>query len=481
MSSDIAISVQNLSKCYRIYNRPQDRFNEMIVSRLQKTLGMKPRHYGREFWALKDLSFEVKKGETFGIIGINGSGKSTLLQLIAGILEPTSGDLKVNGRIAALLELGSGFNPEFSGKENVFLNAGILGLTQEDTESRYQKIIEFADIGDFIDQPVKTYSSGMMVRLAFAVQASVDASIVIIDEALAVGDIFFRQKCYARLEDLKNSGAAILLVSHAMPEIEQYCDRSILLDHGKNSFIGPSSEAAKHYYLLNQGVLDKSVSNLSLSPPSIPFWANDANAEVLKYPPSYLFTNLEKHIQVKDEAGLCLRVMLANEAGEPCNSFKQGDLAVMFYEFRVLKDLEVPICGIVIKNDRNIIVHGKNSWQFDNEVPKGLKSGMVIKCRHELKLNIGVGTYSVEIGMASIPKKIWGLRSTISHEEMSRFVTRHCHADNVAPFSVGLAVKNGISVLAHHGITDLSSNLLISAYSADIDSQAAPSEVSYGG
>lgn len=203
MSSDVAISVQNLSKCYRIYDRPQDRFNEMIVPCLQKAIGMKPHHYGREFWALKDVFFEVKKGETFGIIGKNGSGKSTLLQLIAGILEPTSGDLNVNGRIAALLELGSGFNPEFSGKENVFLNAGILGLTQEETESRYQKIIEFADIGEFIDQPVKTYSSGMMVRLAFAVQASVDASIVIIDEALAVGDIFFRQSVTHAWKSLK--------------------------------------------------------------------------------------------------------------------------------------------------------------------------------------------------------------------------------------------------------------------------------------
>jgi len=254
-----------------------------------------------------------------------------------------------------------------------------------------------------------------------------------------------------------------------------------LLDHGKNRFIGSSSEASKHYYLLNQGMLGKSVHNSSLSTPSIPFCANDASAEDLEYPPGHFFTNLEKHIQVRDEAGLCLRVMLANEAGEPCNSFKQGDLAVMFYEFRVLRDLEVPICGIVIKNDRNIIVHGKNSWQFDNEVPEGLKSGMVIKCRHELRLNIGVGTYSVEIGMASIPKRIWGLRSTISHEEMSSFVVRHCHVDNIAPFSVGLAVKNGISVLSHHGITDLRSNLLISAYPADSSSQATPNGVSYGG
>ena len=195
MSSDIAISVENLSKCYRIYDQPHERFNEIVVSPFKKMLGIKSEEYGREFWALRDVSFEIKRGETFGIIGKNGSGKSTLLQLISGILEPSNGTVNVNGRIAALLELGSGFNPEFTGMENVYLNAGILGNSHQDTEARYQKIVEFADIGDFIDQPVKTYSSGMMVRLAFAVQASVDASIVIIDEALAVGDIFFRQKC----------------------------------------------------------------------------------------------------------------------------------------------------------------------------------------------------------------------------------------------------------------------------------------------
>lgn len=481
MSSDIAISAQNLSKSYRIYDRPQDRFNEMIFPRLQKAVGMRPHYYGREFWALKDVSFEVKNGETFGIIGRNGSGKSTLLQLIAGILEPTSGNLNVNGRIAALLELGSGFNPEFSGKENVFLNAGILGLTKEEIERRYQKIIDFADIGDFIDQPVKTYSSGMMVRLAFAVQASVDASIVIIDEALAVGDIFFRQKCYARLDELKNSGAAILLVSHAMPEIEEFCQRAILLDHGKTQMIGTSSEAAKHYYLLNQGSIDKSVSKLPPITSSTPLLSNNGIPENLDYPPSHLFMNLENRIQTKDGSGLCLRVMLANEAGEPCNSFMQGDLAIIFYEFSVLKDLEVPICGIVIKNDRNIIVHGKNSWQFDNEVPEGLKPGMVIKCRHELRLNIGIGAYSFEIGMASVPQKIWRLRPTISHEEMSSFVTRHCHIDNIAPFTVRLAIKNGVSMLTHHGITDLDSNLLTSAYRAEVNSKTPIDDATYEG
>ena len=262
MSSDeIVIDVRNLSKRYEIYNTPRDRLKQLVLPRLHQTanragvaLGISkhraPPIYFREFWALQDVSFQVRRGETFGIIGRNGSGKSTLLQILAGTLAQTSGQANVKGRIAALLELGSGFNPEFTGRDNVFLNARILGLTQKEIEARYDQIVEFADIGEFIDQPVKTYSSGMFVRLAFAVQAHIDASIVIIDEALAVGDVFFRQKCYSRLEQLRDSGAAILLVSHSMPEIEQYCERAILLDHGSQRFIGPSSEAAKHYYLL---------------------------------------------------------------------------------------------------------------------------------------------------------------------------------------------------------------------------------------
>ncbi|MDR3631859.1 MAG: ABC transporter ATP-binding protein, partial [Desulfocapsaceae bacterium] len=262
-SNEYAVEVAGLRKRYEIYDSPRDRLKQFVLPRLHQglnragsALGVLPRRpapcYFREFWALQDVTFRVRPGETFGIIGRNGSGKSTLLQILAGTLAPTCGDVKTSGRIAALLELGSGFNPEFSGRNNVFLNGQILGLTQKEIEARYEQIAEFADIGEFIDQPVKTYSSGMFVRLAFAVQAHIDASIVIIDEALAVGDVFFRQKCYARLEQLRSSGAAIFLVSHSMTEIEQFCDRAILLENGRQVFIGSSAEATKHYYLLHQ-------------------------------------------------------------------------------------------------------------------------------------------------------------------------------------------------------------------------------------
>src|SRR5688572_6885995 len=232
-SNDFAIEVKNLGKSYNIYNRPQDRLKQSLVPRLQQMVGRTPNRYFREFWALRNVSFEVRKGETIGIIGRNGSGKSTLLQIICGTLSPTVGTVLTRGRIAALLELGSGFNPQFSGRENVYLNGAILGLSKQEIDSRFDDIARFADIGDFIEQPVKIYSSGMVVRLAFAVQAMVDPDILIVDEALAVGDEKFQRKCFARLEELKSKGTSILFVSHAASQIVELCDKALLLERGE--------------------------------------------------------------------------------------------------------------------------------------------------------------------------------------------------------------------------------------------------------
>lgn len=232
------IRVTNLSKCYEIYNTPRDRLKQFVLPRLRQVAGKAPKQYFREFWALKDVSFEIKKGETVGIIGRNGSGKSTLLQMICGTLFPTSGSVETNGRIAALLELGSGFNPEFTGRENVYLNGAVLGLSKEEIDTRFDDIAAFADIGDFIEQPVKTYSSGMFVRLAFAIQANVDPEILIVDEALAVGDVFFVHRCMSRFHELKNRGTTILLVSHDSTAIKTLCDRAVWIKNGRLEKIG---------------------------------------------------------------------------------------------------------------------------------------------------------------------------------------------------------------------------------------------------
>lgn len=242
MCSDVAVVVESLSKCFRVYDKPRDRLLQMLSGGSRK--------FYREFWALRDVSFSIKKGETVGIVGRNGSGKSTLLQIICGTLAPSSGEVRTNGRIAALLELGSGFNPEFSGRENVYMNAAVLGLSREETEARFAEIEAFAEIGAFIDQPVKSYSSGMMVRLAFAVAINVDAQVLIIDEALAVGDELFQRKCYGRIESLKRAGATILFVSHAGGAVVEFCDRAILLDNGEQLAIGQPKAIIGHYQRL---------------------------------------------------------------------------------------------------------------------------------------------------------------------------------------------------------------------------------------
>lgn len=246
--NDIAIRVSNLSKCYQIYDQPRDRLKQFVLPRLQGIVGQPPKKYFREFWALKDVSFEVKKGETVGIIGRNGSGKSTLLQMIAGTLNPTCGSITTNGRIAALLELGAGFNPEFSGRENVYLNAALFGLSPKEINDRYIKILHFADIGDFIDQPIKTYSSGMVVRLAFAVSVFIEPDILVVDEALAVGDAAFQLKCFDRLKQLTDSGTTLLFVSHDISMVKNYCEDVIYLQKGEIRAVGTAAEMAELYF-----------------------------------------------------------------------------------------------------------------------------------------------------------------------------------------------------------------------------------------
>ncbi|MBD2183834.1 ABC transporter ATP-binding protein [Planktothrix sp. FACHB-1355] len=240
--TEIAISLTNVSKCFKCYSRPADRLKDLLLPGKSRA---------DEFWALRDINLEVPKGQTLGIVGRNGSGKSTLLQIIVGTLTPTSGLVRVNGRIAALLELGSGFNPEFTGRQNVFFNGRLMGLSQKEIEAKFDEIVAFADIGDFLDQPVKTYSSGMFVRLAFAVSTSVDPDILVVDEALSVGDEAFQRKCFARIQTIRARGGTILFVSHSATAVIEICDAAILMDRGeKLLFHHPKFVLDKYHKLL---------------------------------------------------------------------------------------------------------------------------------------------------------------------------------------------------------------------------------------
>jgi ABC-type polysaccharide/polyol phosphate transport system ATPase subunit len=237
-SNEIAIRVTDLSKRYEIYNAPRDRLKQFLLPQLQRLAGRRSRQYFREFWALHEVSLDIARGETVGIIGRNGSGKSTLLQMICGTLTPTSGAVETRGRIAALLELGSGFNPEFTGRENVYMNATVLGLSRAEIENRFDDIAAFADIGQFMEQPIKTYSSGMVARLAFSVAVQVNPDILIVDEALSVGDMAFQEKSFTRMKHIRDMGTAILFVSHSISAVRNFCNRAIWLAEGRIRAIG---------------------------------------------------------------------------------------------------------------------------------------------------------------------------------------------------------------------------------------------------
>ncbi len=247
LGSEIAIRASNVSKCYHMYAHPRDRFRQAISSFLSDQFGLSKRQLYKEFWSLKDISFEVKKGETLGVIGRNGAGKSTLLQILCGTLAPSSGEMKSFGRVAALLELGAGFNPEFTGRENIYMNAAVLGLSGHEIEQRIDEIISFADIGIFIDQAVKTYSSGMFVRLAFSIATSVDPDILIVDEALSVGDGSFARKSFDRIMAMRDEGKTVLFCSHSLYQVEAICDRVIWLDNGQIMEIGDPAKAITSY------------------------------------------------------------------------------------------------------------------------------------------------------------------------------------------------------------------------------------------
>ncbi len=353
MSSDIAIKVENLSKCYHIYNQPRDRLLQILAH------GRK--QFYREFWALKDVSFEINRGETVGIIGRNGSGKSTLLQLICGTLNQTAGSVDVNGRIAALLELGAGFNPEFTGRENVYLNASILGLAKEEIDVKYDDMVAFADIGDFIDQPVKTYSSGMYLRLAFAVIAHVNADILIIDEALAVGDVFFQQKCIRFLRNFKDNGGSILFVSHDMGAVTSLCETALLLTpHGEREAIMGSSEAMCKLYL-NQIYADparcKSVENARRefgihsigvdkdTAPSKMLRADVQTENIFAISPFRNDADAfgEKGVEILD-AGFTTKV------GERLGSIRGGELVFFYVRVKAHRPVIWPAVGFMLKD-----------------------------------------------------------------------------------------------------------------------------------
>lgn len=372
MSSPFAIQVSNLSKRYEIYPAPRERLKQFVLPPLQQLMGRTQHQYFKEFWALKDVSFEVTKGETVGIIGRNGSGKSTLLQMIAGTLTPTAGAVQVNGRVAALLELGSGFNPEFSGRENVFMNGAILGLSQEEIAARFDEIAAFADIGEFIEQAVKTYSSGMLMRLAFAVSVCVDPDILIVDEALAVGDMAFMFKCMKRLEQLTQSGTTLLFVSHDIGAIKAFCQRAVYLTKGVAKASGSASDMVEMYLL---DMRKEQQDGLEASQAAVTQKAAIGDAQQ-----SIAFGTAQGHI----------RAASFSASGTSQYIFSSGDLIEISVEYEIDASVNRPAISLFVTDMRMIDLAGQFYW-FNlptQSLEGGMRQGSAV-IRFKGKLNGG--------------------------------------------------------------------------------------------
>jgi lipopolysaccharide transport system ATP-binding protein len=359
-SENIAIRVNNLSKCYQIYDNPHDRLKQFLIPRLQRLAGKVSTQYFREFWALKDVSFEVKKGETVGIIGRNGSGKSTLLQLICGTLSPTGGSVQTKGRIAALLELGSGFNPEFTGRENVYMNAAVLGLSKKEVDDRFDGIVAFADIGEFINQPVKTYSSGMFVRLAFAVNIGSEPDIMSVDEALAVGDMAFQAKCMTALTRIQERGTTVLFVSHDIGALKSLCSRGVYLERGTIQAIGPAGDVAEQYNRKMREEINaeyaSTMPSASTKEETMTILESQRSADRPEFKDSAAFEQRVAHFRYGDGGAKITFADMLDENLHPINEVKFNQSVFIRVYFKSSIDDEIGCNYYILDDKRNLIL-----------------------------------------------------------------------------------------------------------------------------
>jgi len=377
----VALCVEGVSKQYRIYERPVDRLKETLTRGRWKT--------HREFWALRDVSFEVEQGTSFGIIGPNGGGKSTLLQIIAGTLEPTHGSVWHTGRIAALLELGAGFNPEFTGIENVFMSASLMGFSRAETESMMPEIERFAEIGDFIYQPVKTYSSGMYLRLAFATAINSMPQILIVDEALAVGDAVFQHRCMRRLREMQESGITILFVSHDPSAVRALCSRAVLLHSGSMEAIGKPTDVLNRYQKLIMAREDAYEAGQPATEEAIDALAEDESARAV--------TGVYRH---GDRSAEILRVELLNAAHHPIELVESGEAVSIRLRVRFNTEAEAPVCGFLLRNRHGIHLYGTNT-ELQQADFGPVQQGQVYEITFAFNCWLAPDTYSVTVAIHS--------------------------------------------------------------------------------
>jgi len=416
MSSEPSvIRVEGVGKCYPVYARPADRLRQFVLPHVRDALRMPQRRYYEEYWALRDVGFEVRRGEQLGIVGRNGAGKSTLLQVICGTLRPTVGEVEVMGRVAALLELGAGFNPELTGEENIFLNGSVLGLGGDEIRARYDDIVAFADIPGFIDQPVKNYSSGMYMRLAFSIAVHVEPDILVVDEALSVGDEAYQRKCHARIRRLRDAGATILFVSHSAGHVTEVCDRAILLDHGELLSIGPAKDVVARYQKLiyapvarqaeiRQSILDGRDASAAASAAAGDAHSPQAGAAAK---PALDEASWEEGLVPKSTVSYPGRNCTIGDArietldGRRVNVLRPGDEYVFAYRVEFEAAAVAIRYGMMVRSLTGVELAGAVSHPEAAPVPFAA-TGSVFEVRFRFRALFTAGTYFLNAGVAGL-------------------------------------------------------------------------------
>ncbi|MCL2872281.1 MAG: ABC transporter ATP-binding protein [Betaproteobacteria bacterium] len=440
MSSEVSIKVENLSKCYQIYGRPRDRLLQMLMRGR--------RQYFQEFWALRDISFEVRRGETIGIIGRNGSGKSTLLQLICGTLTPTTGTAEAKGRVAALLELGAGFNPEFTGRENVYLAAGLYGLNREEIDARFENICEFADIGEFIEQPVKTYSSGMFVRLAFAVIAHVDADVLVIDEALSVGDAYFVQKCMRFLRQFMEKGT-LLFCTHDIGAVINLCKKAIWIDHGKMVMMGTPKKVSESYLAALCAVPEIPAAVEEVTETATEQTAGTSTSDEYRdaREPLINASNLRNEMEILQfdpdrpafgaGGAKIVSVRLLDRMSRPLAWLVGGEDVVLEIRTQAQQELARPIIGFLFRDRLGQSVFADNTYLSYQGKELSVQPGEILTARFEFRMPIMPrDKYSIAVSIAEGTQE-----QNIQHHWIHDALMIEVHASVVCLGLIGIPMK----------------------------------------
>lgn len=451
MSYEVVIHAAHLGKCFKLYANPWRRAVEWA------SLGK--RSYHQPFWALRDVSFEVRRGECFGVIGPNGAGKTTLLKLLTGKLTPTTGTIAVNGTTFSLFNLSAGFHPDLTGRENLARVTALLHLPRKYVREQLVRIEEFAELGEFLDRPVGIYSSGMRTRLAFSLFAFLACDVLILDEVLATGDIFFKQKCYARLEQLMAQQTTILLVTHATNVIRQYCQRVLLLDHGRAVYQGDPAQAIQAYLTL-QRAPHQPLKWMDLQEDLTPVTA--PTGMTFDWPPDEAFTPFAS---AEGRGARLVRFAICNKQGVSCTTFAQGEDAYFYCEWQMKQTIGVPITRVMLTNLFNTLVHAKSSLPTPGAIPRQVREGAYLRLYQRITLGLQAGQYVFGLSLSTLHPEDYDRIEDPAAEDLSEHIMHLFRREQVGSFTI-MPYKGQKLTMPYWGVCDLPGEVYIQQLSS---------------